>query len=637
MNIIINFFKKIVSVAYLPRWIVFLFDLICVGASFFIINSLLDGIGVKGIFTNDLFGRFFVYLLANAIFLGIFRVCVGVIRHSTFKDVLRIAYSQLAVFLSLVFFSDIYRSGNDPKMFLTTRLLLIILFAVCVLTIYRLVIKSIFHQLNLQPSTNKSNLLIYGAGSTAVAILNILANDTNSPYNVKALFKIGKKEQSRIELGNIPVVVSKHAPYVVARKLRCNHLLIADETITSEQKKKIVDDCLDYRIKVLYFPEVSDWSDHKKVMGAIQQIRIEDLLERKEIKISNERIGRDLKDKVIMITGAAGSIGGEIVTQVLKFHPSKLILVDQAETPLHSKILEIAKYIEDKDSIQPIVGDVRDYDQMENLIKEYRPEIIYHAAAYKHVPLMEENPFQAVYTNVLGTRNLADLASKYKVQRFVMVSTDKAVNPSNVMGASKRIAEKYVLALSKVAENETKFITTRFGNVLGSNGSVVPLFTKQIEEGGPITITHPEIIRYFMTIPEACQLVLEAGSMGNGGEVFVFDMGEPVKIINLAKKMIRLAGLTPDIDIKIKEIGLREGEKLFEELLYDTAQSLPTHHEKILIASDVADDFSEIREAIDQLLRFARLNALEPTVIQMKKIVPEFKSLNSKYEKYDEK
>lgn len=340
-----------------------------------------------------------------------------------------------------------------------------------------------------------------------------------------------------------------------------------------------------------------------------------------------------------MITGAAGSIGSEIVWQVCAFGPSRIILVDQAETPLHHLSLELGKQNFGV-TIESTIADIRNFAMMKSIFAKSRPDVVYHAAAYKHVPLMEENPSQAVFTNVSGTKNLADLSVAYGVESFVMVSTDKAVNPSNVMGASKRIAEKYVqslfFSLTEKQNNPTKFITTRFGNVLGSNGSVVPLFTQQIANGGPITITHPEIIRYFMTIPEACQLVLEAGAMGMGGEIFIFDMGKPVKIIDLAKKMIRLAGLRPDKDIKIEIVGLRPGEKLYEELLNDSSKTLPTHHEKIMIAKEATDDYEDVNKQILELLELSTALYSEQIVAKMKSIVPEYKSMNSEYETLDE-
>jgi FlaA1/EpsC-like NDP-sugar epimerase len=385
-------------------------------------------------------------------------------------------------------------------------------------------------------------------------------------------------------------------------------------------------------------PLITDWEDQKQISNQLKNFAIEDLLERKPIVLDNNAISSQINGKTVLITGGAGSIGSEIVRQIIPFNPYKIVILDQAESPLHNLKLEISEF-EGKVKIRTIIADVRDFDLMTGVFEKYKPDFVYHAAAYKHVPLMEENPGQAIYTNVIGTKNLADLSQQFKVDKFVLISTDKAVNPSSVMGASKRIAEKYVQSLnchlSQSKRNSTKYITTRFGNVLGSNGSIVPLFTKQIQEGGPITITHPEIIRYFMTIPEACQLVLEAGAMGNGGEIFIFDMGKPVKIIDLAKKMIRLAGFTPDNEIKIKIIGLRPGEKLYEELLNDTSKTLPTHNEKIMIGQDSFDNYEEISELVIQLSETAKSADNNEMVVLMKKIVPEFKSMNSVFETLD--
>jgi FlaA1/EpsC-like NDP-sugar epimerase len=386
-------------------------------------------------------------------------------------------------------------------------------------------------------------------------------------------------------------------------------------------------------------PLITNWENQKEISQKIKNIQIEDLLDRKPIILDDKSITKKLKGKKVLITGAAGSIGSEIVRQVLSFEPSKLVMVDQAETPLHDLTLE-TNALESSSEIYSVIADVRSRKAMESVFATYQPQVVYHAAAYKHVPLMEENPAQAIITNVKGTKNLADLSCKYGADKFVMVSTDKAVNPSNVMGASKRIAEKYVQSLQwkQMQQNNgaaTKFITTRFGNVLGSNGSVVPLFTKQIAEGGPLTITHRDIIRYFMTIPEACQLVLEAGAMGNGGEIYIFDMGKPVKIYDLAEKMIKLAGFIPNVDIKIDIVGLRPGEKLYEELLNDNSKTIPTHHEKIMIAQEIEEEFEELHQDIIELISGSVVYNNEAIVAQMKKIVPEYKSMNSTFEVLD--
>ena len=401
---------------------------------------------------------------------------------------------------------------------------------------------------------------------------------------------------------------------------------------------------IENNIRILTTPYFSDYdpqNEDKNIaqrIGAIESIKVEDLLERPTIRINMENVRNILSKKVVMITGAAGSIGSEIVRQVATHNPSGVILLEMAESPLHDLMMEIKPLFPTIKFIH-VIADVRNLTMLEPIFKEYQPDVVFHAAAYKHVPLMEDFPPQAILTNVMGTKNIADLSVKYGVQRFIMVSTDKAVNPTNVMGASKRIAEIYVqslfLKLAKENADCTKFITTRFGNVLGSNGSVVPFFKKQIAQGGPITVTHPDIIRYFMTIPEASSLVLEAATLGNGGEIFVFDMGQPVKISDLAKNMIRLAGYVPGKEIEIVYTGLRPGEKLYEELLNQKELTIPTTNEKIMVAKVREYDFDEVAAAIEQLINSAQEGKIFPTVQLMKEIVPEYKSKNSIYEKLD--
>jgi FlaA1/EpsC-like NDP-sugar epimerase len=438
---------------------------------------------------------------------------------------------------------------------------------------------------------------------------------------------------------DLPILAQKKKLPALMRSVGAEGIIIADKALTKEEQIVIVDQCLEYNFKVFTVPLITNWENQKEISQKIKNIQIEDLLERKPIVLDDKSISKQLKDKTILITGAAGSIGSEIVRQVLSFEPKSIIMLDQAETPLHELTLE-TQALDTKCTLHSVIADVRSKKAMESVFAAYQPQVVYHAAAYKHVPLMEENPAQAIITNVKGTKNLADLSCKYGVVKFVMVSTDKAVNPSNVMGASKRIAEKYVQSLQWKHSNEatgvvTRFITTRFGNVLGSNGSVVPLFTKQIAEGGPLTITHKDIIRYFMTIPEACQLVLEAGAMGNGGEIYIFDMGKPVKIYDLARKMIKLAGFIPDVDIKIDIVGLRPGEKLYEELLNDNSKTIATHHEKIMIAQEKEEEFEELHQDIIELISGSVVYDNEAIVAQMKKIVPEFKSMNSTFEVLD--
>jgi FlaA1/EpsC-like NDP-sugar epimerase len=413
---------------------------------------------------------------------------------------------------------------------------------------------------------------------------------------------------------------------------------MSDNSLSKEEKLSIVDECLESNVKVYTAPSVANWENEADVSNKVMNFQIQDLLERNSIVLDKKPLFKQLKNKTILITGAAGSIGSEIVRQVIDFSPKKIIILDQAETPLHYLKAEIEAIVSDT-KIKTIICDVRNKETLKEVFSKFKPQVVFHAAAYKHVPMMEDNPAQAVFANVLGTKNTADLSIEFGVNNFVFVSTDKAVNPSNVMGASKRIAEKYIQSLffSLKAEktSTTKFITTRFGNVLGSSGSVVPLFTEQIQNGGPITITHPDVIRYFMTIPEACQLVLEAGAMGNGGEIFIFDMGKPVKIIDLATKMIRLAGLVPEKDIKIKIIGLRPGEKLYEELLNDSSKTLPTHNSKIVIAEDICADYLSLSKDIDDLIAMAKFSDKISVVSKMKSIVPDFISMNSEYNQLD--
>ena len=412
------------------------------------------------------------------------------------------------------------------------------------------------------------------------------------------------------------------------------NLIISPHTIDPLVKQKLIENCLTYNVRVLNVPPVQKWINGELSFKQIKKIRIEDLLERNPIKLDEKKIKKQILGKNILITGAAGSIGSELVKQIARFNPGKLILLDHAESSLYDLELELSE-IQRIKNVETAIADVRSTGRMERIFEKYRPELVYHAAAYKHVPVMENNPTEAIMVNVLGTKNLADLAVKYNVKKFVFVSTDKAVNPTNVMGASKRIAEIFTQSLSRNS-NSTKFITTRFGNVLGSNGSVIPRFERQIAKGGPLTITHPEITRFFMTIPEACQLVLEAGSMGNGGEIFIFDMGKSIKIADLAKKMIKLSRLTLGKDIQLVYTGLRPGEKLYEELLNSQENTLPTHHPQILIAKVREYDFETISGEINSLIQLVDTQDDERIVIKMKQIVPEFLSKNSIYEKLDE-
>ena len=518
---------------------------------------------------------------------------------------------------------------------MNTGILINFVISFATLFVYRILVKQIFDRyFSENTKEDLMRALIYGSDENALAVANALIAERPKRFKIVG-FVDKQKENTAKRILNLPIISLRKRVPVLMRSIDAEILIIADKSLTKEEKLTIVDECLEFNYKVYTVPLISDWEDQRNIAKRIKTFQIQDLLERQPIVLDNQSISDQLNNKVVMVTGAAGSIGSEIVRQIIAFQPKLILMIDQAETPLHNLSLEIINFKMNVEVI-PVISDVCKRDAMQHIFEKYRPSVVFHAAAYKHVPLMEQNPAQAVFVNVLGTKNIADLSCLYNAESFVMVSTDKAVNPSNVMGASKRIAEKYVQGLHHKNRIQgglcsTKFITTRFGNVLGSNGSVVPLFTEQIAKGGPITITHPDIIRYFMTIPEACQLVLEAGAMGNGGEVYIFDMGKPVKIIDLAYKMIRLAGYTPNVEIKVKIVGLRPGEKLYEELLNDTAKTLPTHHEKIMIAQEPMHDFEKLNLDMNDLIAEANKYSINEVVLKMKEIVPEFISMNSDF------
>ncbi len=634
-----NFSFNIRNLGYLPRWLVLSLDVTIVFVSSIITYFLLQGIKLDYIPNIFMVYGLALYLSINVFFFWIFRTYSGIIRHSSYIDGIKIFFSQFSTFVLLLILNFVIILAGKNKVYLTTGLFINAVLSFSLLFFYRIIVKQVFEKyLTSSGKEQKAKAMIYGTDANAIAVANALNSEV--PGRFKLVGFIDKKNQNTSKrILNLSIFQVKKSIPILLRSKSVDALIIADKSLTKEESSNIVDECIEYGFKIYTIPVISDWEDQKEISKKIKTFEIQDLLERKPIVLDTKSISNQLNQKIVLVTGAAGSIGSEIVRQVINFNPKQIILLDQAETPLHSLSLEISQKNENIE-INNCIADIRNYKVLENIFKSYKPDVVYHAAAYKHVPMMEENPSQAILTNVLGTKNAADLSNKYHVDRFVMVSTDKAVNPSSVMGASKRIAEMYVQSkhfyfTENKSKRFTKYITTRFGNVLGSNGSVVPLFTKQIQEGGPITITHPEIIRYFMTIPEACQLVLEACSMGKGGEIYIFDMGKPVKIIDLARKMIRLAGFTPEKEIGIKIVGLRPGEKLYEELLNDSAKNLPTHHEKITIAHEVCSEFEIISDQIEKLIGFAEDSNNHKIVSKMKKIVPEFKSLNSEFQSLD--
>jgi len=633
------FNKKFLNIGYLPRWIIFAIDLTIVVVASIITYIIIDSLSVEfdGFFERPI--RVIIIVAVNALFFMVFRTYSGIIRHSTFIDGVKLLVATSSSYIILLCTNIVFFYVFSIKLFLSTGLFITYVISFLLLFLFRILVKNIFEK--YLHSSNTSKLIkaaIYGADANAISVANALKTEKPGRFKLVAFIDKFKQIKTSKSILDLPIINQTKSVHVILRSLGAEALIIAEKSLSKEETISLVEECLEYNFKVFTVPLIADWEDQKQISNQLKNFDIEDLLERNPIVLDTKSISSQINKKTILITGGAGSIGSEIVRQIINFNPRQIIILDQAESPLHNLQLEICD-LKQKINVVTALVDVRNSVELEKIFKKYKPDYVYHAAAYKHVPLMEENPSQAIFTNVIGTKNLADLSSKYLVEKFVLISTDKAVNPSSVMGASKRIAEKYVQSynfhLLENKKNTTKFITTRFGNVLGSNGSIVPLFTKQIQEGGPLTITHPDIIRYFMTIPEACQLVLEAGAMGNGGEIYIFDMGKPVKIIDLAKKMIRLAGFTPDKEIKIKIIGLRPGEKLFEELLNDTSKTLQTHNEKILIAQDAYDDFETVSEFIQELITTSIVLDKEEIVFLMKKIVPEFKSMNSVYQTLD--
>ena len=562
----------------------------------------------------------------------------GILRHTGISDVIRILKSGV-ISLSVLIVTNLAIGFNGAgSIFYIAYSIIILHFLLSIFWLVgtRVFIKLAYLELTKQYATESIPVIIYGAGSAGLLTKNALVKDRSARYNIVAFIDDNpSKISKRIE--GVPVLNQYRAlrsSYINRHEVK--QLIIAIDAITPDKKKKIIEAGLDLNLDVKVIPPIGNWINGQLSSKQLRRVKIEELLERDTIKLDNKNIEREISNKIVMVTGAAGSIGAEISRQVLNYSPKRLIIIDQAETPTFDLQFEIhnsKEFSQYQNKIEFIVASVKDKFRMDKIISLYRPDIIYHAAAYKHVPLMEDNPYEALMVNIFGTKTMADLAKKYEVEKFVMVSTDKAVNPTNIMGASKRIAEIYIQSLSN---GKTKFITTRFGNVLGSNGSVVPIFRKQIDQGGPVTITHKEITRYFMTIREACNLVLEAGAMGNGSDIFVFDMGQPVKIYDMAKKMIKLLGYSEG-QIEINEIGLRPGEKLYEELLNNSENTLPTHHPKILRAEVNALTNNQINNYLVDLSSLIVESNEYSLVSKMKEIVPEFVSNNSVYEKLDVK
>jgi len=561
---------------------------------------------------------------------------VGIIRHTSTDDVIRIFKAVLLTTVILILLNTLILLYHWPlKQVLPLGVIIIHSLVTLFLMIFtRLIAKLVWINL-VKGQSEVTNVIIFGAGKAGILTKNALINDLDKHYNIVCFVdenpgKIGKS------LEGIPVIgPDMLSPAFMVQK-KVSELILAIHNIDPVKKRQIADSCLDYNVTIKNIPPVDSWINGQLQARQISNVRIEDLLQREPIILDNNMVLSENQGKVILVTGAAGSIGSEIARQLMHKGAGRIILLDQAETPLHDLALRFRHTFTEFDKkAEIIIADISEPLRLEWVFEKYRPELVYHAAAYKHVPMMEENPFEAVRVNVFGTRRLADLAMKYKVGKFVMVSTDKAVNASNVMGATKRLAEIYTQSLTTKPGHSTRFITTRFGNVLGSSGSVIPIFRQQIEEGGPVTVTHPEITRFFMTIPEACQLVLEAGAMGKGGEIFMFDMGQPVRIIDLARSMIRLSGLQPEKDIGIVYNGLRPGEKLYEELFNLGEDTMPTHHPRILIARVLPADYEKVAQQFETLDKAWKTLDDFKIVAVIKSIIPDFRSNNSVFEALD--
>lgn len=624
---------------YLPRWAVLMLDVLICLASFVLAYLILDGTPLKfqNVWPTPLRALFILGI--NVFFFYIFRTYAGIVRHSTFTDVFRVAAASFFTAITVVTYNTTYYFFQGEKIFLTTAVILYMFFSFTLMLFFRIAVKEAYQYIRrMNTAKIKKRVLIIGMDNQTINLGRALTSESDQAFQLIG-FISDDNSTKRLNVLGKPVFLtsikkdSKEFSSLL-EKHRIDGVLMVRDSLSVAETNEIVEACLANKIQVFNMPSVENWNQKQDLQTQIKHIEIEDLLDRYPIEIDSAIIKNDLEHKTILVTGGAGSIGSEIVRQLSLFNPRKIVVLDNAESALYEMELYLENNFPDL-KFASVLADVRNIDRLEMIFATYKFDIVFHAAAYKHVPIIEKNPYEAVGVNISGTINLANLAVQHGIDKFVMISTDKAVNPTNVMGASKRAAEMYVQSLQEKIGTHTRFITTRFGNVLGSNGSVIPHFRKQIEAGGPVTVTHKDIIRYFMTIPEACQLVLQAGTMGKGGEIFIFDMGKPVRILDMAERMIKLSGFQPYKDIDIKITGLRPGEKLYEELLSETAESLPTFHSKIMVSKVPTEDFYKVSEKIQAIVKATNQNKKTEVVLKIKELVPEYISQNSEYQFLD--
>lgn len=629
-----KFFQNFLSKRVLSRFSIFVIDNLMIVFSCFTMYLVKYGfVGLTQEVSNEGMMLTLLLIVFNSIAFMLFHTFRGILRFSSFSDLMRIVYA-LVLGYTLTYVAVIFLNNFVASLYLNNVIFTAIFFLnMSVMIFSRILVKEVYEAIT-GSSVKPKNVFIYGTEQAGISVAKALEGNNGFNYRVVGFISdenhmIGK------ELMGVAIHANNENLFRTLEIKDVKTIIVSPQKMEEIRNSDLLTNFVDHNIALLTTVPVNEWNGPIMSKEQLKDVQIEDLLPRDPIHINMKEIAANIEGKRVLVTGAAGSIGSEIVRQVASFNPYSIILIDQAETPLHDMRLELQeKWRELRTEV--VVADISNISRMEKVFSRTRPQYIFHAAAYKHVPMMEDNVSESVQTNILGAKIVADLAVRYNAQKFVMISTDKAVNPSNVMGCSKRICEIYVQALAKhiekTGQKTTQFITTRFGNVLGSNGSVIPLFREQIKHGGPVTVTHPEIIRYFMTIPEACQLVLEAGAMGKNGEIYIFDMGKPVKILDLAKRMIRLSGSQ---NIKIEFTGLRHGEKLYEELLNTAEHTKPTHHDKIMIADVREYEYAEVSRKIDALIELSYEYDDMRTVRAMKEIVPEFQSINSPFEAVD--